>query len=63
MLQRKRNVNNYVIEKIGMLIIMLQRKRNVNNNYVIIMLEKGMLIIMLQRKRNVNNYVIEKKEC
>ena len=34
MLQRKRNVNNYVIEKKGMLIIMLQRKSNVNN-YVI----------------------------
>ena len=29
-----KNVNNYVIEKKGMLIIMLQRKRNVNN-YVI----------------------------
>ena len=27
MLQRKGNVNNYVIEKKGMLIIMLQRKR------------------------------------
>ena len=37
------NGNNYVIEKIGMLIIMLQRKMNVR--------EKG--IIMLQRKRNV----------
>ena len=34
MLQRKGYVNNYVIEKKGMLIIMLQRKGNVNN-YVI----------------------------
>ena len=41
MLQRKRNVNNYVIEKKGMLIIMLQRK----------MLWGKMLIIMLQRKK------------